>query len=178
MHHRVGNIPRIIRGSHQKDRVANGKNYCIIYSSSMNTPTLDKISPETYLENLLQQCQGNSSVIESDYLQTLQKNAFSQVKELTLPNRQDEEWRFTDLSALYNTPFQLAQPFTINPENLPSFSVNEAQNSRIVFVNGIYSPQLSDLSALPKGIFVGNLARHQYLRAECNCALLAIQYYR
>ncbi|NEQ87885.1 MAG: Fe-S cluster assembly protein SufD, partial [Moorea sp. SIO2I5] len=41
----------------------------------------------------------------------------------------------------------------ISPVVLP-----EAVNSRLVFVNGIYAPELSSVAGLPEGVFVGNLA--------------------
>jgi Fe-S cluster assembly protein SufD len=71
----------------------------------MNNPTLHKTSSETYLNHLLQQCQANAPIIDTDYLQTLRKNAVAQVKELTLPTKKDEQWRFTDLSELYQLEF-------------------------------------------------------------------------
>ncbi|MGK7943734.1 MAG: Fe-S cluster assembly protein SufD [Microcystaceae cyanobacterium] len=124
----------------------------------MNTSSIDQITSETYLDNLLNQVTDNSPVIDSDLITTLQKNALSQVKELTLPKQRDEEWQFTNLSALYSNQFKIADPFSVNPEYLPRFTITEAPNSRIVFVNGIYSPELSDTSTLPDGVFVGNLA--------------------
>ncbi|MGK7930840.1 MAG: Fe-S cluster assembly protein SufD [Microcystaceae cyanobacterium] len=123
----------------------------------MNTSSIDKIEPDTYLNNLLNQFKANSSVIEADFITTLQKNALSQVKELTLPTQREEEWQFTNLSALYKHQFQIAQPFSVNPDALPRFVLHESMNSRIVFVNGVYSPELSDTYALPDGVFVGNL---------------------
>jgi Fe-S cluster assembly protein SufD len=132
----------------------------------MNTSSIDKITTETYLNNLLNQFKANSPLIDSDFITTLQKNALSQVKELTLPTQREEEWRFTDLSPLYKHQFQTAESFTINPEYLPRFSVSEAINSRIVFVNGFYSPELSDTSALPDGVFVGNLAQLSLTQKE------------
>lgn len=123
----------------------------------MTSQITAKVAQNNYLDNLLSQFQVQSSVIESDFITTLRKNALSQVKELTFPNRRDEEWQFTDLSALYQHEFQLAEELKVNPVNLPRFIMNEAKNSRIVFVNGIYAPELSNISALPDGIFVGNL---------------------
>lgn len=43
------------------------------------------------------------------------------------------------------------------PESSLLESFPETQNSRLVFVNRIYNAELSDLSALPSGVYVGNL---------------------
>ncbi|WP_107667753.1 Fe-S cluster assembly protein SufD [Cyanothece sp. BG0011] len=124
----------------------------------MNNPTLDKTSPETCLSNLLQQCQANAPIIDTEYLQTLRKNAVSQVQELTLPSKKDEEWRFTDLSDLYQLAFQTAKTETVTPTIIDNFILPEAQQSYLVFVNGEYNSELSNVSSLPEDIYVGNLS--------------------
>lgn len=124
----------------------------------MNNPTLNPTSQETYLHNLLQQCQIKSPVTEGDYLQSLRKNALSQVKELTLPTRQDEAWRFTDLSELYQQNFKAAQPTTVAQTTVNNFILSETKNSYLVFVNGKYVRELSNISALSQDIYVGNLS--------------------
>ncbi|MEA5508231.1 Fe-S cluster assembly protein SufD [Crocosphaera sp. UHCC 0190] len=124
----------------------------------MNNPTLDKTSSETYLNNLLKQCQAKSSVIDAEYLQNLQKNAVSQVKELSLPTKRDEEWRFTDLSELYQLEFTAAKSATVSQEIADIFILPETQKSCIVFVNGQYVSELSNVSALSTDIYVGNLS--------------------
>lgn len=124
----------------------------------MNNPIIEKTSQETYLDNLLQQCQAKHAVLETDYVQSLRKNARSQVKELTLPTRQDEEWRFTDLSELYQLEFEAAKTETVTQKIADNFILPEAQESCLVFVNGEYNSELSNLSGLPTGIYVGNLS--------------------
>ena len=124
----------------------------------MNNPTLDTTSSETYLNNLLQQCQANSPIIDTDYVQTLRKNAVSQVKELTLPTKKDEEWRFTDLSGLYQLEFLAAKTETVTQKIIDNFILPEAKQSYIVFVNGEYASELSNVSALPQDVYVGNLS--------------------
>jgi Fe-S cluster assembly protein SufD len=123
----------------------------------MDNPTLDKTSPQTYLDNLLQQCQAKSPIIDADYVQSLRKNAVSQVQELTLPTKRDEEWQFTDLSQLYQLEFKAAKTETVTQKIVDSFILPEAKKSYLVFINGEYVSELSNVSALPKDIYVGNL---------------------
>jgi Fe-S cluster assembly protein SufD len=73
------------------------------------------------------------------------------------PTRRDEDWRVTDVSILRQTLFQAPEAVEVAPYELDTFSLAETKSSRIVFVNGIYAPQLSDTSGLPEGVFVGNL---------------------
>ncbi|MGV2390235.1 MAG UNVERIFIED_CONTAM: hypothetical protein LVR29_24210 [Microcystis novacekii LVE1205-3] len=66
-----------------------------------------------------------------------------------MPGKKDEEWQFTDLSQLWAIDFRAPQTVTIDKNALAVFLLPEAKNSRLVFVNGIYQPELSDISALP-----------------------------
>ncbi len=90
-------------------------------------------------------------------LQELRTQAAGYLQEETIPTRKNEEWRFTDLAPL------LTQTFTPPPPQLPAANIHsltlpEALNTRLVFINGIYAPQLSSIADLPTGVFIGNLA--------------------
>jgi Fe-S cluster assembly protein SufD len=118
---------------------------------------------DSYLRELLACCETPASVIEADWLRELRHTSASQVSQSRLPGKRDEEWRFTDLSALIQQPFQTAQATQITPEAAQPFFLPETTHSRLVFVNGVYNPELSDVSSLPAGVYVGNLSN---LRAE------------
>jgi Fe-S cluster assembly protein SufD len=90
------------------------------------------------------------------YLQELRTHAIGFLQEETIPSNKDEEWRFTDLSSILNYHFVTpAQP--VPPVNIHGLILPEAANTRLVFVNGIYAPELSSIE-LPTGVFVGDLA--------------------
>lgn len=112
---------------------------------------------ETSVGRFLQQCQSKTSVIEAAFLTELRQNAAAVLGESRVPNKRDEEWQFTDISELLKIDFQSATETPLETEILNQFVLDEAQQSRLVFTNGIYSPELSDVSALPEGVFVGNL---------------------
>lgn len=108
---------------------------------------------DTYLTQLLTTLQTKTPA--TPWLQTLQNQAIAFLQEETIPSRKDEEWRFTNLSGLLEHQFIAAsgqQPsIDINDFNLP-----EAKQ-RLVFVNGIYHSEFSQISDTT-GLFVGNLA--------------------
>lgn len=116
---------------------------------------------DAYLLDLLNQCQGlEIQVIEPEVaglLQELRSQASVWVKKLAIPTKRDEEWRFTDLSALLQVNFH--KPTSGAYDNLieAEFAL-EAAPIRLAFVNGIYSPNLSS-TELPKGLIVSNLAQ-------------------
>ncbi|BAZ30675.1 hypothetical protein NIES4074_31370 [Cylindrospermum sp. NIES-4074] len=113
------------------------------------TSLLDR---DTFLSELLNQVIAPKSTA---WLQELRENAANWVRLSTIPTTRDEEWRFTDLSALRKVQFHRI-------ETLPEISsqeviLPEAANSRLVFVNGIYAPNLSAVADLPVGVVVSNL---------------------
>ena len=72
---------------------------------------------------------------------------------MSVPTRKDEDWRFIDLSSLTAGKYVTPQ----NNVETGHVFLPETENSRLVFINGVYSRDLSDISALPAGIYVGNL---------------------
>ncbi|KAB8316342.1 Fe-S cluster assembly protein SufD [Tolypothrix campylonemoides VB511288] len=102
-------------------------------------------------EGLPPQATGGASV----WLQELHERAALWVRKSVLPTTRDEEWRFTDLSSLRKVQFnvELSDATSLQADTLP-----EAVNSRLVFVNGVYAPELSAVAGLPDGVLVSNLA--------------------
>ncbi|GBE91087.1 Fe-S cluster assembly protein SufD [Nostoc cycadae] len=103
---------------------------------------------DAYLTGLLNQV----SVTEAEGLQELRQQAANWVRHSTIPTTREEEWRFTDLSELRGVEFQKAQPVN----DIEALKVTCLTDNRLVFVNGVYAPELSAVN-LPDGIVVGNL---------------------
>jgi Fe-S cluster assembly protein SufD len=109
-----------------------------------------------YLDSLLQ---GREAVADagSPWLRTLRMRAVERANELSVPTMRDEEWRFTDLSPLYKIPFQpVSSAAIVEKSRLDAFVVPEAQ-TRLVFVDGRYSADLSRVAA-NEGVTIGNFA--------------------
>ncbi|MBP0016623.1 MAG: Fe-S cluster assembly protein SufD [Cyanobacteria bacterium SBLK] len=115
-----------------------------------------------YLSKLLRHSEGQKIRTYPEitgWLQELRQRAAYDAARLHLPGGRDEDWRFTDLSTLTAIDFSAAQPVKVDESAIAHLILPEAAQSRIVFVNGIYAPELSDISALPEGIFAGNLTQ-------------------
>ncbi len=113
-----------------------------------------KTETNTYLSKLLKQFASDS---QSKNLKELHAKAKSLVESSRLPDKKDEEWQFTDLSELLEQDFQLAPVAQVSTQILEEYALLETRESRIVFVNGYYSPELSNISAIPGTVYVGNL---------------------
>lgn len=129
----------------------------------MTNNTITETQEVSYLNHLLEQVQGEFSEPQlpaqmSGQLQEIRDHALTWIKELEIPTKRDEEWRFTDLSPLLAHRFQSARLIPLENQAIASLILPESEHKRIVFVNGIYAPHLSDITEIPEGVFIGNLA--------------------
>jgi len=129
-----------------------------------------KSSKDGYLGGLLQIAENQPLNLEGKLLtviEEIRRKAANNVVKLNLPSTKDEAWRFTDLSDLYQQDLVYAQPQDLDTYTLQEFILKETANSRLVFVNGYYQANLSDVSALNSSqIYVGNLANLDVDRQE------------
>lgn len=116
------------------------------------------VKPEvSYFSRLLAECR-KTVPIESHGLLELRARGLAIVQELAIPTRRDEEWRFTDLSPLLDLTFHGVGVTEIPRFDITPLILPEAVDSRLVFVNGVYSDSLSAVANLPEGVYIGNLA--------------------
>ncbi|HTZ74537.1 MAG TPA: Fe-S cluster assembly protein SufD [Candidatus Aquilonibacter sp.] len=93
------------------------------------------------------------------WLRSMRRDAFARFSEVGIPTTRMEDWRFTNLSSLAQTPFRLARDGRIGiaPKSLDRFSI-PGSACQLVFVNGRYAPEHSNLGKLPDGVEISNLA--------------------
>src|SRR6516162_7145465 len=94
-----------------------------------------------------------------DGLAALRGSAMERFGDLGLPSQRDENWRFTPLTALADTPFQLADHSADDLDTAEFERLLPATGPavKIVLVNGRYVPRFSKPTGLPEGVFVGSL---------------------
>jgi Fe-S cluster assembly protein SufD len=93
------------------------------------------------------------------WLRELREHAFARFCETGFPTTKDEDWRFTNVKTIAQTQFQVAQAMeSVDAAALRQFRMQGAA-CQLVFVNGRYSPALSNIGSLPKGVQVGSLAQ-------------------
>jgi Fe-S cluster assembly protein SufD len=113
-----------------------------------------------------------------DWLRGLRDAAFARFCEVGFPTTRDEDWRFTSLAPLVRTPFRLT--LEGNRAGAPSFTVSdlvawrmEGAAARLVFVDGLFAPELSTWGALPAGITVNSL-RKQIARPSTEIGITSV----
>ena len=88
--------------------------------------------------------------------------AFDLFAKQGLPHRRIEDWKYTDLRALMRD----AKPLAVPPDAAAKARVKDAggllddiEARRLVFVDGVFVPELSDLRNLEPGLAIGSLAQ-------------------
>lgn len=84
----------------------------------------------------------------SSVLTPIEKNAFEAFSRLGIPTVKNEEWKYTRISPLFNKPFEFiaGAATTVTVEDLNAIRLPGWQEANeIVFVNGRFEPQLSNI---------------------------------
>jgi Fe-S cluster assembly protein SufD len=93
------------------------------------------------------------------WLQALRQDALAKFSAQGFPSPREEEWRYTNVSAIEKklfTPVSQANPQVVNAEWLKSHQLQDAWS--LVVVNGHFSAELSVLADLPEAVSVMSLA--------------------
>ncbi len=116
-------------------------------------------SKESYLEGF-EHFEKDSLVNEPSWLRSIRRAAISRFSELGFPTIQDEDWRFTNVGPIVRTPFQLSQNgrVELDSRELERFTFSGLECSRLVFLNGRYSPELSSLRPRVDGLELDSLS--------------------
>lgn len=96
---------------------------------------------------------------EPDWLHGLRQDSFTHFCEVGFPTTHDEEWKYTRVTPIAQTAFELA-PRGADAgmtDYMRQFEFEDTSCIQLVFVNGHYSHGLSRIRPLPRGAHVGNL---------------------
>ncbi len=95
------------------------------------------------------------------WLEDLRRSAIQQFATLGLPTTRDEDWKYTSLRPLEKYAFETAGETCIGlmEDDLGPALMPQMPSHRLVFINGLYAPQLSKPGKVQEGIRIGSLAR-------------------
>ncbi len=89
--------------------------------------------------------------------------ALGKLEKISFPTIKDEDWRFTNVSPILKAGFVPATKNDFSEKTLEGkinaefYSGLEAH--KVVFVNGFFSEQFSDIKNLPENVFIGSLKK-------------------
>ncbi len=96
---------------------------------------------------------------KSTSVHAIRRNAIRRLAEIGFPTTRQEEWRFTNISPITKIEFQPVLHYELNgitKKDIQPYLVDKAV--QLVFINGIFSMELSDAGVVPIGMLVGSLA--------------------
>jgi Fe-S cluster assembly protein SufD len=92
-----------------------------------------------------------------DHLHGMRQKAWKQFLTLGLPSRENEAYHAIKLRQLFSQPYDLVSSYSIQAEQITPWIYPECERSVLVFVNGDYAPNLSNLEALPSKVVIAPL---------------------
>lgn len=84
-------------------------------------------------------------------------DAFKHFSSLGLPTTANEEWKYTNVSSLAKMSFKLAGRGSVDAQSIAPFLPAGLSTHKVVFVNGAWSAELSDMGDLPRGLSIESL---------------------
>jgi Fe-S cluster assembly protein SufD len=101
------------------------------------------------------------------WLANLREKAGAAFEALDFPTTRDEEWKYTNVAQVLKVPYRESLSHgaaessglkKLTARDIEPFTFAESRESQLVFVNGAFSRELSNLTAVSKGCVAGNLA--------------------
>ena len=95
------------------------------------------------------------------FLHDIRENALKKLEELSFPTLKDEDWKYTNVSPILKEnfiPAVSADKLVLTKADIEKYLFKKFDYYLAVFVNGIFSPELSDLNDLQDGLTVDSLA--------------------
>ena len=118
---------------------------------------------------------GNGRGGSPGWLKALRQSAIGNFDRLGFPSRNDEDWKYTSLEPIVSQTFARdRQGATVGAEAIIPLCFADPDCNRLVFVNGVFAPQLSLWRDVPAGVRVQSLAdaikRDDHILAPCLAA--------
>ncbi len=112
------------------------------------------------IENNLKWLASTRAANEPNWLSSLRERASARFEQLAFPTTHDEEWRYTNIAPVLKVDYAPAMEIdsTVTRESISGFDFEESRQSRLVFINGIFSHALSDVTDLQNIVIAGSLS--------------------
>ena len=111
---------------------------------------------------------------ELDWLQAQRNAGLARFEEVGFPTQRDEDWRYTPVKPITAKKFHEVPPQQTAPQqtalqqdgDFKSLEIPGLQSHRLVFVDGLFAPELSDDGASGAGVVIESLGRALEERPE------------
>jgi Fe-S cluster assembly protein SufD len=124
-----------------------------------NSQKDDMITRDKEMINFIKDVQNIQQINEKNepaWLTETRQKGLDRFFKLGIPKTSDEEWKYTNLNPITQKQFSFSASTSLKEKN-PFERYTEKNETRLVFVNGNFSSELSRVKTLPKGILVTTL---------------------
>ena len=108
---------------------------------------------DKWIAGSVERCSGGAGV------DALRDAALARLAHARMPTSRVEEYRFTDLAPLVTASPVAADPAARDAvDDASAWTLSSADATRVVLVDGVFAPALSDLTGVPEAAVVGALS--------------------
>ncbi|MED5459857.1 MAG: Fe-S cluster assembly protein SufD, partial [Pseudomonadota bacterium] len=111
---------------------------------------------QTFLDTLATRSQQRAG--EPTWIAARRQAGAARFEAMGFPTRRDEEWKYTDVRAIAQGNFALAENAEFSQAQAAALTL-PLDAYRLTFVDGVFSAALSDLDALPDSVQVMPLSK-------------------
>ncbi len=97
----------------------------------------------------------------TSFLHSIRREAINKLDNLNFPNLKDENWKYTNITPILKgkyLPSSLTKTPEIDEKILSEHLFEDFEYYLLVFVNGIYRPELSKLENVPENVLISSLS--------------------
>lgn len=89
----------------------------------------------------------------------IRKDAIEKFSSLNFPSVKDEEWKYTNINPLLSKEFKSADSIPeIDPEFISKYLFDKKEFITLVFINGYFSKEFSEIDSPPKGLVLETIS--------------------
>ena len=118
------------------------------------------VDPRQPYADAFAQSEGDAPGADLPWLRDLRGRAMARFQERGFPTLKDEEWKYTNVAAITRTSFRrpVGARNGVSSGDLERAAFHGFKGIQLVFMNGQYTPRLSEVRTLPEGMEVRSLA--------------------
>ncbi|HLO99420.1 MAG TPA: Fe-S cluster assembly protein SufD [Fimbriimonas sp.] len=98
------------------------------------------------------------AIEDRPFATVLREKGLRKFQEFGIPTHKDEEFKYTPLRALKETSYEFGFGANVDRSDLEKLPLSHIDSHVLGFVNGQFAPEISNLSELGDGVFVGPLS--------------------
>ncbi|MEM6698892.1 MAG: Fe-S cluster assembly protein SufD [Bacteroidota bacterium] len=125
----------------------------------MSTIVQNKTTSKDWFSTLFKMYEQGLNGHSNHPIAAFRRQAFTKFERLEFPTTRDEDWKYTSVKRIFQRSFKEGKAVELSAEQIQNFEFDGLETVRLVFVNGVWNEQLSDLSKLPKEVQLQTLEK-------------------